>query len=85
MSDQLTVADARLALRYAAKLETFDSLQLKVADLNNDGSVTIADARLILRVSASLESIDDIKETYSLGEITVVDGEIVIIDEETTE
>ncbi len=85
LSDQLTVADARLALRYAAKLETFDSLQLKVADLNNDGSVTIADARLILRVSASLESIDDIKETYSLGEITVVDGEIVIIDEETTE
>ncbi|MCD7774816.1 MAG: InlB B-repeat-containing protein [Clostridiales bacterium] len=78
LSDGLTAADARQALRYAAKLDELTELQLKVADVNNDGSVTAADARLILRLSASLESIDDLTEEYSLGEIVIEDGEVVI-------
>lgn len=52
---KLTAADARLALRVSAKLETLTDYILKVADMNKDGKITAADARTILRKSAKLE------------------------------
>ena len=48
-------ADARLALRYSAKLEDLSEEQLKAADVDNSGIVNASDARTILRVSAKLE------------------------------
>ena len=52
---KITAADARLALRVSAKLETLTDYILKVADMNKDGKITAADARTILRKSAKLE------------------------------
>lgn len=77
MSDQITAADARLALRLSANLEEFSDIQEKLADINNDGKNTAADARLILRLSASLENYDNLIKQYNLPDITVKDGEIV--------
>lgn len=54
---KITAADARLALRAAAKLTTLTKAQLEAADLTNDGRVTAEDARKILRVAAKLETI----------------------------
>jgi len=48
-------ADARLALRYSAKLEELSENQIKAADVDNSGKVTASDARKILRVSAKLD------------------------------
>lgn len=47
--------DARLILRFSAKLQYFFSKeQKKVCDIDKDGYVTAADARIALRMSASL-------------------------------
>ena len=55
LNGKITAADARLALRYSAKLEKLTQEQLKNADVNKDAKVTSADARMILRFSAGLE------------------------------
>lgn len=55
----VTAADARLALRAAAKLDVLDADATKIADVNFDGKVTAADARLILRVAAKLDVFPD--------------------------
>ncbi len=52
---RVSVADARLVLRYAAKLVSADAADIAAADADRDGRVTIADARLILRRAARLE------------------------------
>lgn len=52
---KITAADARLALRHSARLESLNVIQRYAADMNNDGSVTAADARLILRKAAGLD------------------------------
>ncbi len=52
---KLTAADARLALRYSAKLETLSEEHIKAADVDNSGKVTASDARKILRVCAKLD------------------------------
>ena len=54
LNGYITAADARLALRYSSKLETFSDRQLRLSDVNYDGKVNSADARLILRVAAGL-------------------------------
>lgn len=78
LSDELSAADARLILRYAAGLESaFTDVQFRLSDVNNDSSVNAADARLVLRLSAGLEKTEELKEKYSLGEIALVDGEVV--------
>ena len=78
LSQQLSAADARLILRYAAGLETgFNDVQKRVSDINNDGAVNAADARLALRMSASIDKEEDLIEKYSLPEIKTKDGEIV--------
>lgn len=54
---RITAADARLALRSSAKLETLTEEQTKAADVDGNGKVTAADARMILRTAAGLASI----------------------------
>lgn len=51
----ITAADARIALRVAAKLEQLTAEQTEAADVNYSGEVTAEDARLILRVAAKLD------------------------------
>lgn len=52
---RITAADARLALRGAAKVENLTQVQRVAADVNANISVTAADARLILRKAAGLD------------------------------
>lgn len=51
---RVTAADARLALRTSAKLETLSMIQKLAADVNDDDKITAADARLILRKPAKI-------------------------------
>lgn len=55
LNGKVEAADARLALRVAAQLETLSDVQLKLADVNADNRIIAADARSILRVSANLD------------------------------
>ncbi len=61
LDGSITAADARLALRQSARLETYadDSAAFAQCDVDADGTVTAADARLILRGSAGLEDISE--------------------------
>lgn len=52
---KITAADARLALRAAAKIDTLDGVYAMAADVNDDGKITAMDARTILRKAAGLE------------------------------
>lgn len=54
---RITAADARLVLRYSAKIGELPADGLIAADVNNDGAVNASDARFILRYSANLERI----------------------------
>ncbi len=51
---RITAADARLVLRFAAKLQKYTQSQAEISDMNDDRRITSADARLILRISAQL-------------------------------
>lgn len=53
---EITVADARLALRAAVGLDSPRALAKLCADVDNSRSVTVSDARTILRVAVGLES-----------------------------
>ncbi|MCR5782391.1 MAG: CotH kinase family protein [Clostridia bacterium] len=55
LNGRIEAADARLALRYSAKLEALDEKQIKAADADGSGQVLADDARKILRVSAKLD------------------------------
>ena len=55
--EKITAADARLVLRYSARIGELTADGLVAADVNKDSSVNAADARLILRCSANLETI----------------------------
>ncbi|MBR5233378.1 MAG: hypothetical protein IKW03_04125 [Clostridia bacterium] len=46
--------DARLILRFSAKLEKFTEKQKAISDIDNNGLVTAADARIALRLAAKL-------------------------------
>ena len=52
---KVLAADARLALRAAARLEILDEASFYAADTDFDDKVTAADARKILRVAAGLD------------------------------
>lgn len=52
----ITPADARLALRAAARLENLDENSAAAADVDFDDIITPSDARKILRVSAKIDS-----------------------------
>ena len=70
-SAKFKAQDARMVLRYAAKLETEESMKeyfegkrgfndwRSIADIDDDGKVTSGDARTILRISAKLENLSD--------------------------
>ncbi len=51
---KVTSADARLALRHAAKLEYLNGMPRNAADVNSRRGITAADARMILRVAANV-------------------------------
>lgn len=51
----VNAADARLALRAAAKVETLSENAVYAADVDADSKVTASDARKILRVAAGLD------------------------------
>ncbi|MBR5769129.1 MAG: bacterial Ig-like domain-containing protein, partial [Clostridia bacterium] len=51
---EITVADALVALRIAAKLRDSTPELLAVCDVDGDGEITVADALKILRVAAKL-------------------------------
>lgn len=53
---KITAADARIALRHAARLENIDDSILPAAEVDEDGRVTAKDARIILRYAAKLIS-----------------------------
>lgn len=55
LDGKITAADARLALRSAARLEKLSDVQLILADVDNSGIILSNDARLILRVAARLD------------------------------
>ena len=54
--DQITAADARLALRISAKIDVPSEIEAFCADVTGDAKVEAKDARRILRVSAKLDS-----------------------------
>lgn len=64
---RISAADARLALRYAAKIESLTVDQVTAAEVNQDNKITAADARKILRVSAKLET-----EASLSGELPII-------------
>ncbi|MBR5233086.1 MAG: transporter substrate-binding domain-containing protein [Clostridia bacterium] len=76
---KLTAADARLALRYSAKLETLTDEQIKAADVDESGKVTASDARKILRVSAKL---DPPFEKINIDEYLIEDGVLSVAVED---
>lgn len=61
---KITAADARMALRIAARLDTATDDQLKAGDLDGNGKISSSEARAILRVAARLdpESALDLKK-----------------------
>ncbi len=58
--NNITAADARLALRISASLYDAGTDQQNAADFDRNGTVFAEDARTILRVSAKLEAPSDI-------------------------
>ena len=52
---KITAADARLALRISAKIDTPTEYQAKAADWDGNGKITAMDARSILRKAAKLD------------------------------
>lgn len=57
LNGKVTAADARLALRKSAKLESLSEEQFSNADINGDKLVTSTDARMILRYAAGIEKV----------------------------
>lgn len=55
MDGQITAADARLALQFAADVVTYNKQQAVMADVNYDGFLSASDSRKILRISAQLD------------------------------
>ncbi|MBQ9557346.1 MAG: hypothetical protein IJU94_01940, partial [Clostridia bacterium] len=52
---EITVGDALMTLRVAAKLITFpDEATFALGDVDKDGEITVGDALKILRVAAGL-------------------------------
>ena len=61
LDGKVTASDARLALRRAVNLETYEagSAEFTAADVDYDGKVTASDARLILRAAVGLETLSE--------------------------
>lgn len=79
LDGKITAADARLALRAAAKLEVLSEEQLVNADVIPDGTIKANDARLILRVSAQLEPQSKLGSQEALDEHATDEDEIIVV------
>ena len=55
----ILASDARLALRAAVNLETYDGVYSTAANIDGDGNIGVSDARLILRASVHLDDPDE--------------------------
>ena len=55
--NKITADDARRALRFSAKLDSYTTGEFAAADVDGDGKILADDARRILRASAKLETI----------------------------
>ena len=53
---RVNAADARLALRAAARLQRLSEDRIKFADMDSDGKIRSSDARIILRIAAGLRT-----------------------------
>lgn len=76
-SGKMNSADARMLLRYSAKLESIDEEHLKLADYSCDGKVNSADARLLLRAAAKVDDLEYYKNFYYKakdGNLTIAMG-----------
>lgn len=66
---KLSAEDARLILRFSAKLSELNKDAEKYADIDSNGSVNALDARILLRICAKLEDlefyIDRFNKTYN--------------------
>ncbi len=62
-SGKIDVADARLALRAAVKLDTFNDKQTAAADINFDKKISVEDARYILRIAVKLDTTENLIKT----------------------
>lgn len=81
---KITSADARLALRGAARLEKLSESAFLAADCNYDGKLTASDARKILRVSAKIEVFEDKESTTENETESSVNTTEFILPETTT-
>ena len=50
----ITSNDARMILRFSAKLEKFSNQQKNICDVDKNGYINAADARRVLRMAARL-------------------------------
>ena len=76
----VTAADARLALRRAVELETYEkgSDAYVACDADRDGEVTAADARLILRAAVGLQNLDIVVPPSPNGYDTLRSGKFTL-------
>ena len=80
--EKVNASDARLALRFAAKLESPTKKQALAADVIKDGKLTASDARKILRVSAKLENFE-IPEFFAEQTVQTTNAETTTVSEST--
>lgn len=81
---EVNASDARLALRFASKIETPTENEKLAADVDKDEKITAADARIILRVAAKLETLPEEEKIPEQLQI-LFDGEYQLIDKNTDE
>ncbi len=55
LGKSVSVADARMVLRAAVRLEELSGLCFKLADTDSDNSITVSDARTVLRMAVQLD------------------------------
>ena len=64
----ITAADARIVLRFSAKLDIntdiYEDMNYQGVDVNIDGKVNATDARTILRVAAKLDEFDEFEKNF---------------------
>lgn len=63
--DEISVSDARIALRIAIKLDEETEENKTIADVDADGNVTVSDARLILRAAIKLDKPEEVWKVYT--------------------
>lgn len=81
---EVNATDARLALRFASKLETPTENEKTAADVDKNGKLNAADARTILRVAAKLETLPEEEKIPEQLQL-LFDGEYQLIDSNTDE